>query len=333
MYRVKIESLETLNVFLSISDFDFIDAILEKDLVSFIVNYAGVFAYISFKCDSSARAGTEYIRIPRKVFNNLVQIGTIIFKIDESKNEVSIDFLDKESTYYCGITFNKQVVQLYSYSDKLELIKNFQPTNHRIDLGELVKVNKINKNVKSDITVYDGYISIDLTNGKLFTKTVCKDNFTLSYYTCSFLLKCSNIGYSVENYVLTKRENLVLLVTKNRRLDTYNYDDFLKEKSKYVCVLDLTSARFFVNKIKCDTSILKIDTINRMCSFEQDNISFKVPIRISNEQSVPGVSITELEIPISVVKEVLNNTNVKEVKLFRKRTFTQLKIEELVVAY
>lgn len=333
MYEVNLEKLDLLNTLLSISDFDYVDTAFTPTSVSFIINYNGVFAHLVLPCSSSLDAVDDYARIPRKAFTNLVQPGIIQFHTDAPDGKVAIDFIDKEYKKYCSISFTKQVVQMYSYKDKLELIKVYKQDGTKIDLNPLLPFYKINRNIKSNVTVSDDFTAIDLFDGKMFARNPQSGYFTLSHYACSLLLRCSVVGYNIENYIVASKGTLTVIATKNRKEDTLDYEDFLEEKSKLNCTVDFTNIRFFVHKIKCTSEFITLQLDSDTCLIEQDGVTYRLPVNVSDLQVAKALQDYEVKIPLSVIREVLNNVDPKTVKLFRKRTFTQLMVEGLVVVF
>lgn len=333
MYEIKLERLDLINTLLSISDFDYVDTVFTPTDVSFIISYNGVFAHLILPCSSTLDAGEDYARIPRKAFTNLIQPGIIQFNTNAPNGNVTIDFIDKEFKKYCSISFVKQVVQLHSYKDKLALMKSYKYEGVKVDLKSLLPFYKINRNIKSNITVSENFTSIDLTDGKMFSKHEKTGYFTLSHYACSLLLKCSVVGYNIENYIVASKGTLTVIATKNRKEDALDYNDFLEEKAKLKCIIDFTNIRYFVHKIKCTSDYITLQLDSDTCLIEQDGVSYRLPVSISELQVASALKDYEVKIPISVIREVLNNVDPKSVKLFRKKTFTQLVVEGLVVVF
>ena len=77
-----------------------------------------------------------------------------------------------------------------------------------------------------------------------------------------------------------------------------------------------------------DNSNIKLNLQNRTSHFNLGTISYEVPIEVSDLKADYTVSIPE-----SIVQEVLFSIETKGATLAKKRTFTQIRIKNLLIVF
>lgn len=81
-----------------------------------------------------------------------------------------------------------------------------------------------------------------------------------------------------------------------------------------------------------DNASIKLNLENRVSHFSQGTISYEVPIEVSNLKSAPNDDHIAV-IPESIVREVLFTMETKGAVLAKKRTFTQIRIKNLLIVF
>ena len=110
------------------------------------------------------------------------------------------------------------------------------------------------------------------------------------------------------------------------------YTLFTEQKASVVCGIGLTDLKYFLNKMHSDNSNIKLNLQNRTSHFNLGTISYEVPIEVNDLKGAPNADYT-VSIPESIVREVLFSIETKGATLAKKRTFTQIRIKNLLIVF
>lgn len=327
MYKIFILDVALLNTFLAAADTDYVNAIIGKGNSHLLINQAEVFNVLDLKTIT-----TEpdcHVRIPKVILAKLIRSGSIELRISDGIVEMKL--LDEHENCYCTVKFLKQDFPVNDYKFKMEVIRNLSD-EAQIDLAQFESLEKLMRTTKSILNVSDGVAMIVATNGRVYKEVSSNYKFAVTQFAYSLLKRCSEIVYNVDNFLIAQKNGLTVIVNKCKSFSNSEYTLFTEQKASIVCGIGLTDLKYFLNKMHSDNSNIKLNLQNRTSHFNLGTISYEVPIEVSDLKGVPNADYT-VSIPESIVREVLFSIETKGATLAKKRTFTQIRIKNLLIVF
>lgn len=328
MYKVFILNPATLKTFLIAADTDYVNAILDSGNSRFLINQAEIFSVLSLKTITNDKRC--YLRIPKVILSKLTREGSIEFTVLDGIVEARM--LNDKEVCYCTAKFIKQDFPLIDFKFKMNLIERASQNSEIIDLAQFESLEKIMKATKSILNVADGTAMITATNGRVYKEVKNSYKFAVTPFSYSVLKRCSKEIFSIDNYLVAQKDGLMVAVNKCKSSDNYEYKLFREQKASTVCELSLTDLKYFLSRISNGETSIKLDLEKRITHFSVGTISYEIPIMITNLRQTPNAN-SIIDIPNSVMREVLFNLDTKGAILSKKRTFTQIRINDLLIVF
>ena len=297
-----------LNTFLVAADTDYINAIVSKGHTHLLINQAEVFNILDLK--TITKESDCHIRIPKVILAKLARSGSIELTIVDGMVEMKL--LDTQENCYCTAKFIKQDFPMSDYKLKMGLLQRLT-SNDMIDLAQFESLEKLMRTTKSILNVSDGVAMIVATNGRVYKEVNPNYKFAVTQFAYSLLKRCSDKIYNVDNFLIAQNNGLTIIVNKCKGFSNSEYTLFTEQKASLVCEIGLTDLKYFLNR-------------------SQGTISYEVPIEVSNLKSAPNDDHIAV-IPESIVREVLFTMETKGAVLAKKRTFTQIRIKNLLIVF
>lgn len=233
MYKLEINDLKELNLFLNLNDLEYVDLFLSRGKSILVSNTAELFAALSLYTECSADESSANIRLPRKMLASLVCEGNIIIKVKE--HEVVLLFYANDQTQErYSVTLGRQEVFSASYDKKIQILSEIDNAN-RFNAGDIKDIVNIGRVASSVISCQNEVASVTLVGrGRVFKPIEFKNNFAVSAARLSRLLSVSNTLFDIENYVGVATKELSILATKSRGSDNSDFELIQHEKSNAV---------------------------------------------------------------------------------------------------
>lgn len=327
MYKIFILDVALLNTFLFAADTDYINAIVSKGHTHLLINQTEVFNILDLK--TITKESDCHIRIPKVILAKLARSGSIELTIVDGMVEMKL--LDTQENCYCTAKFLKQDFPMSDYKLKMGLLQRLT-SDDRIDLAQFESLEKLMRTTKSILNVSDGVAMIVATNGRVYKEVNPNYKFAVTQFAYSLLKRCSDKIYNVDNFLIAQNSGLTIIVNKCKGFSNSEYTLFTEQKASLVCEIGLTDLKYFLNRMHSDNASIKLNLENRVSHFSQGTISYEVPIEVSNLKSAPNDDHIAV-IPESIVREVLFTLETKGAILAKKRTFTQIRIKNLLIVF
>ena len=179
MYKLEINDLKELNLFLNLNDLEYVDLFLSRGKSILVSNTAELFAALSLYTECSADESSANIRLPRKMLASLVCEGNIIIKVKE--HEVVLLFYANDQTQErYSVTLGRQEVFSASYDKKIQILSEIDNAN-RFNAGDIKDIVNIGRVASSVISCQNEVASVTLVGrGRVFKPIEFKNNFAVS---------------------------------------------------------------------------------------------------------------------------------------------------------
>ena len=327
MYKIFILDVASLNTFLSTADTDYVNAIISKGNSHLLVNQTEVFTILNLKTITSEP--DCHVRIPKVILAKLVRSGSIELKILDGFVEMKL--LDENENCYCTAKFLKQDFPMNDYKLKTELIKNLTEKSS-IDLAQFESLEKLMRTTKSILNVSDGVALLVATNGRVYKEVNSSYKFAVTQFAYNLRKRCSKTVYNVDNFLIAQNNGLTVIVNKCKSFSNSEYTLFTEQKASIVCSIGLTDLKYFLSRMHSDNSKIKLNLQTKTSHFNLGTISYEVPIEVSNLKCTPNADYS-VTIPESIVREVLFSIETGGATLAKKRTFTQIRVKNLLIVF
>lgn len=330
MYKLEINDLKELNLFLNLNDLEYVDLFLSRGKSILVSNTAELFAALSLYTECSADESSANIRLPRKMLASLVCEGNIVIKVKE--NEVVLLFYANDQTQErYSVTLGRQEVFSASYDKKIQILSEIDNAN-RFNAGDIKDIVNIGRAASSVISCQNGVASVTLVGrGRVFKPIEFKNNFAVSAARLSRLLSVSNTLFDIENYVGVATKELSILATKSRGSDNSDFELIQHEKSNAVFEANFENLYVFLAKININLENITVNLDRRCCDIEESNKKYSIPVTITNLKRVGAVS--EIKIPYYVFKTVLLHKSHNTLRFSNTRNFIRVVLSNLVLAF
>lgn len=342
LYKVFIKDIALLKIFLSINDTDYVDVILNDEKSSMVTNTGEIFSILNLRTlakSESLPTGKEEveslhdnvkIRIPKVILAKFVREDSIEIEIEGDM--ISASLLNENDVCYCKIRFTKQNFPVIGFKEKIDTINRAMREQSTIDLEEFSSLDKMIKTTKSILNVSDGVAMIAAFNSRVYREVKQTSKFAVTAFAYSVLKRCSTVVYNIDNYLIARNGGLFVVVNKCKGFSNEEYPLFKTQKASLVCEIDLTDVKDFLSKIPVNCTYIGIGIKNRMSVFNDGNVIYEVPIKIGKLNTV-SENLSEVKIPKVLFHEILFNLDLHKITLAKKKTFTQLRCNDLMIVF
>lgn len=333
MYKIIIKDLALLKLFLMINDTDYVDIVLNDEQSSMIVNTGEIFSVLNLKTfvkSDKNLTENDKIRIPKIVLSKFIREGSI--EIEINSETISATLLNDKDICYCKMNFEKQNFPITGFKNKVEIINRAIKEQITINLEEFDSLDKLIRSTKSVLNVGDGVAMLASYNSRIYKEVDVSYKFSVTAFGYGILKRCSQIIYDMDNYLIARNKSLFIMVNKCRGFSNEEYPLFKEQKASMICEVDLTEIKDFISKISVDCALITLNIRNRISIFNAGNVIYEIPIKISKLNSV-SEKVSDITIPKALFQEVLFNLNLNKVIIAKKKTFTQIRIDDVLVVF
>ena len=327
LYRLFVDNLTTLTRFLSLTEAEYVDAILKSGSSSLINDSSAVFGCITLCTECSVSDTGLQCRIPRKVLQNLAVEGSIDVAYDPDL--VYLTFRDSKKV--CTARFRRQDIFSDNYRHQLELIAKADFGN-KCNLKDYSLFCRIGRSNSSIISYSNGVLGTRLPyNCRAYQKCLLNYNFAALASSLQLLLRTEMNVFSVENFLGVALENLVVLITKAR--DDVNTEFALieQEKAKFKCTVNLRNLISFFVKVHPSVDFVELDLEQQLVTLDQGRLYYEIPIEVTDLIKAERASFNKIKIPTKILSGVLGQFPTAIFQLQQKRNFVRLENAGIMV--
>lgn len=330
MFRVEIKEEVNLRTFLTLSDSEYFDAILDKGNSTFIISNSEVFATITLETVAIDEKGSQAIRLPRKLLLNLLSVGYLLIDVKEVDVNLELYEIQKENSVEktCGLLFARQQIWAEGYTDRLKLISELS-TKTMYDLSSLTDIIKIGSTNKSIITCDRGVVCTALGNNcRVYRKIDSSINFSINANTLAILTRISPKVFDYKNYLGVIKDSLTIICTKVRHSSNEEYALIIQEKSSFKANVDLHYLQRFLSKMHLSNDTVQVDLLQSNSVITDGSKQYTIPIMVKNLQKAESCKECKFNINAQILDIVNKTFNHNIVAMSNKRTFVQLDSNE-----
>lgn len=321
MFSISIGDNKTFFDFLNSSDLDFVDVYLHDEVTTMIMNTSDLFCVLLLKSTHTPGETSHSFRLPRNLLKQQKSADVISVRFSESGDEVSVSFLSG-NTMLCDATFIYQKVYSTSYEDRLKLIKGYHKP-YSLKLESISPLVKLSNTLGGLLNLESGVASAIFTNGiHVYKKVNYNENLCITPKNAQILQKCDDNIFSIENYVGAFNGSFAILVNKLRVSSNAEFRNLDAARTQYRAEIDFSNLISFACSHPMKITNFQIDLDNRSCSVLENDIRYRLPIAISNEVRAKADTVHELNIPFSIIRNMLPTIGAAKVLVEKKQFFT-----------
>lgn len=328
MFKIFILDVNLLKTFLTATDTDYVNAIISNGFSHLLINQAEIFSVLDLK--TITKEESCHLRIPKVILSKLIREGSMELSISDGMVEAKL--LNEKENCYCTVKFIKQDFPINDFKYKMDLIGHATENQEQIDLTQFESLEKIMRTTKSVLNVSDGVAMLTATLGRVYKEVSPSYKFAVTPFAYNLLKRCSKLAFSVDNYLVAQNNGLLIAVTKCKSSDNSEYKLFLEQKASLVCEIGLIDLKYFLSRIPSSDAIIKFIVTDKEAHFNLGSISYSVPIAVSKLRQSGGDNALAT-IPESIIREVLFNIETDGAILAKKRTFTQIRVKDLLIVF
>ena len=335
MFSVYINDKKQFDNFLNSNDVEYVDVYLNDQQALFIMNTSEVFSALILTCTHSINEHGRGFRMLKSLLKQQSREGYMDVDFDTA-HKVHVDFRVGDSVY-CKVKFSYQQVFTSSYKDKLDLLKSDR-SRDRLPVEQLGNLLKIANAVGGLFNISNGVASIvTVSNLRIYKEVKFQQEICISPKNLNLLRKCDTSIFSIANYVgAYNNNNFAILITKSRILDNSEYFSIAKNaeyRARYRVNLDFSHLLQFIIAHPLKQPMLPISLEERSCKILEDQIEYEIPLTFKSEDRAKTFEDKELNVPYSVVRNVLNSFDTYDFVVEKKQYFTQIQKGDYTILY
>lgn len=329
MFRIFIDNLSHFRRLLSLTDSEYVDAILKPGSSSIINDSGGLFGCITLRTECSASDTDLKCRIPRKVLLNLSDMGTL--DVDYTLNEIALTF--RNTKKFCTVRFKRQDIFTDSYTYKLELLTRLDKSVS-LQLDDVNLFCKIGKSNGSIVSYNNGVLGMKVGYScRVYQKNIQPCYFSILASSLQILRSIGGSLFSIENYVGTALDELVVLATKVRDDVNDEFELIEQERAKFRANINLQNLIDFFAKVKPKVDYVEVNLETKVVFIEQGSLHYEIPIEVTNLVKTEKATYNTIKIPSALIYGVFNHLPNCNCQLEQKRNFVRVESSGLIILF
>lgn len=331
MFSVSIKDDVTFNNFLNSGEQDYVDVYLNDEVAIFVMNSSDLFSVITLPCSHTPNEHAYGFRMSRNLLKQQKRANTIAIRVSDS-GDVSTSFL-LNNELLCEADFIYQKVYSTAYADKLNLLRGFTKPSG-IQLGTLTPLIKLSSNLGGLLNIESGVASAIFQNGvRVYKKMHYDEVLCITPKYAQLLQKCDTNIFAIENYVGAFKDDFAILVTKLRVASNAEFLSLENSRNQYKATIDFTNLVIFASShpMKIANFVINLDT--KLCELVENEISYKIPVTITDEVRAHSDKYHELIVPFSLIRNVLTTLGSTTVKMEKKQYFIRMDTEGYTILF
>ena len=320
MFSISINDSKTFFDFLNSSELDFVDVYLNDEVTTMVMNTSDLFCVLLLNSTHTPGEKSRSFRLSRSLLKQQKSADVISVRFCEDGNDVSVSFLSGNSML-CDATFIYQKVYSTSYADRLKLIKGYhKPYSFRLEsVSPLIKLS----NTLGGLLNFEaGAAGAIFTNGiHVYKKINYNESLCITPKNAQILQRCDDNIFSIENYAGAFNGSFAILVNKLRVSSNAEFFNLGSARTQYRAEIDFANLISFACSHPMKITNFKIDLDNRNCAVLENDIRYRLPIAITNEVRAKADTVHELNLPFSVIRNMLPTIGSTKVLVEKKQFF------------
>lgn len=331
MFSVSISNEALFSSFLDSGEHDYVDVYLHDTVAMFIMNNSDIFSILSTACSHTPNETSHGFRLPQNLLKQQKRADTITIHFNED-GTVSVSFM-LGKTLICDTRFIYQKVYSTAYEHKLQLLRSaVQPCELKIDL--LKELIKICNTLGGVINVDSGVAGAILLSGiRIYKSVPYRESLCISPKYAQILRTCDNSLFVINNFVGAYANEFAVLINKLRVVSNQEFFMLKDTRSKYKADLDISNLIAFARSHSVKIPIFEINLDSKCCSFQEGDISYRIPVDISSEVRAKADSVQTIEIPLSIIKNILPALGSHCCTIEQKQFFTKLTVNDYIIIF
>lgn len=335
MYRIDINDIKELCLFLNLNDNEYVDLIINNQTAILISDTNELFATVTLKVVNVNEENNFSVRIPRKLFANLISVGYVQIVVSES--EITLQFYEIREEYNaertCSVTFSRQNIFTENYRSKLQLLTEID-YDCSVNLKDLADIAGMGNKNRCIIDCNSKIACLNMSDSFKICKPIdAAVNFSISASSLITLLRISPDIFQYKNYVGVNKGNMVLLCNTVRGNANGDYATIHERKASFRANADLEYLIRFINNVKIDTKDVLIDLENSNCDILSNTKKFSIPVMVRNLEKNPVCSSCSIRIPTITLSAIAKIMKGNIVKIHNKKNFIQIDIGNNFIIY
>lgn len=331
MFSIHIEDANAFSNFLASCELDYLDVYLHEDSATFIMNTSDLFSVIKIPCSHTPNEHSRGFRVSRNLLKQQKRATTITFNFTDA-GDISTSFMSGDELL-CNATFAYQKVYSSAYANKLELLRSAKKPSG-IKLSELRTLIKLCNALGGVLNIESGTAGAIFSNGiRMYKRVKYKDNLCILTKYAQLLNKCDDTIFSIEDYVGASKNDFAILVNKLRVRDNSEFTMLEQARSQYRANINLSNLVSFATShpMKLQNFIINLDS--KLCEVVEGDISYKIPITITDETRAPSNTFRELVLPFSIVRNIILEMPSANVLVEKKQFFMRMDVDNYTVLF
>lgn len=330
MFSITINDETTFSNFLNSTDLDYLDVYLHDTSATFIANNNDLFSVYMCECIHTPNESSRSFRMPRSMLKQQKNANVLSIRFDDGFVYSSFAH---ESALLCEAKFVQQKAYSFSYESKLKLLKGkLVPSSLKLDT--INKLTKLCLTLNGVLNIESGVVCAVFSNGIRIYKSIKFDDcLCISPKYVRTLALCDDSIFSIENYVGAYKNNFAVLASQSRVTSNQQYGMLKTARSQYAADIDFSNLAIFACSHPVKTAEFVIDLDAKYCNFIEHDISYKIPVKITNEQRSKNDTVHELHIPFSIVRNMLPTIGETSVHLEQKQFFAALYLKDYTIIF
>lgn len=332
MFSIAVNNPSVFASFLSSADLDYVDVYLHDEVATLVLNNSDFFSVVILDCTHTPDEKSRSFRMPRELLKQQKRANTISIRIDDDAGLVHSFFMC-DSTLLCGADFILQKAYSINYDNKLQIFRKASRP-YCLKLEMIAPLIKLCLTLGGVINVESGVACAIFKNGvRIYKKINYDECLCMSPKNAQILRTCDNSIFSIENYIGAFKDNFAILVNKVRVASNAQFHSLGSVRSQYVADIDFSNLVSFACSHAVKTPSFIIDLDNRHCKFSEKAIEYTIQLAISDEIRAKKDVFHALEVPFSIVRNVLPELGTTQVHVVKKQFFIQFDINDFTIIY
>lgn len=333
MYSISLQTNPNFQLFLRISDAEYVDVFLNPGSALFIQNTNEVFSMIQLPVSCTVGEESRAFRIKRGVLKSVSGSGRVECTVRPESVQLK-SFEEDERVRYI-VTVRNEMVFASIYSDKLDYLSKHSSYEY-FDIRELKDMQKIAKAAGSTLNLDNNACGIIFPEGiRVYKRYSCEAPIGISARGFEALRKCSNLFFNVNNFIGAVNGTFAVLVNKVRFSDNEIFHDVAGERfgSSFIAKINIANLRAFLAEKRVEENFLTFSLEKQLCSLVVAGAEYSIPVYMNDVQKSERCSVTELKIPLRLFKTVFNNLPSSNYVLRVKQHFIQLEQNDYYILF
>lgn len=276
-FSISITEIEKVKTFLANSDLSYITILASGETVYFMTNTKELYMHYSFRVLSRHNLDTAVLfRLDRKTLSSMILPSILEFNVDDTK--VVLRFIKEGGKLLYSYETIRQVDVLGSYLERLDLLEEVENYS-KIDLTAINRITRFGKSLGKDISCSKNVASIKMAGGFIFSN-IKSEPFVCSAKMLSLLVNYTLTVYNVQNYLIHKSSDIVIMVTKHRQAFTPEIEFLKEQKTLFRVDFEMKDAVDLCRRLRLQECKFTLDVEDKIVLIEHEHSTFKSTLNV-----------------------------------------------------